>query len=394
MNRLVLTTAVAALVTACVTDGDIASSEHAVVDDTPDAIGLLALLNDPATTVTVLDDQVPLDRRAATNLIAHRDGADGAFGTADDDRFDSVGEVDDVSYVGPSAMTALLAYAASHGYTPSGDDLLGTYDGVPFTVAEGERALRAANDYSDGVLRYEAGLDPRAVNSIVNARPILSVRELAELYWVGKAMLQRLKDYTAVTAPAERADCRSNADCPTDWRCTGFAFDGSTDYGKCYPTATPPGANASCGSTADCAADLVCLGEYAWGNGFCVPAWQRDTFVNDTQRSIPAEAGAVVATGTVVYGLATVPVDIVFRHDIRHSDPHALKITVRSQTGDEAVVWDGPHTSGPMPAEMIARSIPSDDYVNGRWLVLIENVTGRGSGNSYGWSLEITSQWD
>lgn len=45
--------------------------------------------------------------RAANNLVAHRDGADGSFGTDDDDLFDSVEEVDSVDYTGPAAFTQL-----------------------------------------------------------------------------------------------------------------------------------------------------------------------------------------------------------------------------------------------------------------------------------------------
>lgn len=48
-----------------------------------------------------------LHERAAANLAAHRDGADGQFGTADDDLFDTIAEVDAVSYVGPVAFRQL-----------------------------------------------------------------------------------------------------------------------------------------------------------------------------------------------------------------------------------------------------------------------------------------------
>lgn len=47
--------------------------------------------------------------RAAAELVKHRDGADGRFGTADDDRFDDVAEVDAVPYVGPAAVKQLHA---------------------------------------------------------------------------------------------------------------------------------------------------------------------------------------------------------------------------------------------------------------------------------------------
>lgn len=48
--------------------------------------------------------------RAARNLVAHRDGADALFGTADDDLFDDIEEVDDVYYVGPVAIEQLVAF--------------------------------------------------------------------------------------------------------------------------------------------------------------------------------------------------------------------------------------------------------------------------------------------
>ncbi|MBP6630257.1 MAG: hypothetical protein KBG28_18270 [Kofleriaceae bacterium] len=48
-----------------------------------------------------------LSSRAAKNLVAHRDGADGAFGTADDDLFDDIAEVDAVPYIGLYSMRKL-----------------------------------------------------------------------------------------------------------------------------------------------------------------------------------------------------------------------------------------------------------------------------------------------
>ncbi len=46
--------------------------------------------------------------RAAQGLVARRDGADGTFGTADDRRFESIAEVDAVSWVGPVALRELV----------------------------------------------------------------------------------------------------------------------------------------------------------------------------------------------------------------------------------------------------------------------------------------------
>ena len=59
---------------------------------TADDLALLAFLNDPSTTRELLDVEVGLDARSATNLIAHRDGPDGHFPSADDDVFETIAE--------------------------------------------------------------------------------------------------------------------------------------------------------------------------------------------------------------------------------------------------------------------------------------------------------------
>ena len=95
-----------------------------IAESSPEAFGVLDLLHDGSTTLSVLDDEVPLDARAARSLIAHRDGPDETFGTADDDRFDTIAEVDDQYYVGAAALDALAAYAEARGHVPVGDALV------------------------------------------------------------------------------------------------------------------------------------------------------------------------------------------------------------------------------------------------------------------------------
>ncbi|MCA9622102.1 MAG: hypothetical protein KC731_23925, partial [Myxococcales bacterium] len=63
-----------------------------------------------------LDDEVGLDKRAAENIIAHRDGADALPETSDDDLFESIAELDAVPYVGDTALALLAAYAVANGY--------------------------------------------------------------------------------------------------------------------------------------------------------------------------------------------------------------------------------------------------------------------------------------
>ncbi len=72
---------------------------------------IVAYLNNPQVTVDVLRDE-GVHSRAAANLMAHRDGPDGLPGTGDEDLFDAIEEVDDVSWVGPVAMGQLAAIVA------------------------------------------------------------------------------------------------------------------------------------------------------------------------------------------------------------------------------------------------------------------------------------------
>ncbi len=79
-----------------------------------EASGVLRVANE--ASLSVLDEQVPLDARAARNIVAHREGPDAVSGTVDDDPFDTLEELDAVSYVGTAALDALLAYAHANDY--------------------------------------------------------------------------------------------------------------------------------------------------------------------------------------------------------------------------------------------------------------------------------------
>lgn len=123
--RLAPALALALAMTACVADDS---------PDGKDAVGLGGGKADgeelsdcqKREIVTLLNGGVTADElatagvheRAARELVAHRDGADAQFGTADDDLFDSLEEVDAVDYVGPTAFTQLAAAVEPHCATP------------------------------------------------------------------------------------------------------------------------------------------------------------------------------------------------------------------------------------------------------------------------------------
>src|SRR5690606_1562591 len=137
------------------------------------------------------------------------------FSTADDDPFDTVVEVDDVSWVGPAALDKMLAYAAAQGYVPTGGDLLGVFDHVAFTVDEAAATLALVNTASYEVLDVDIALDRRAVDAIFAARKIDSLLELAGLYYVGQSAMLKLREYPkTLGGTAQHGDlCTAHGDC-------------------------------------------------------------------------------------------------------------------------------------------------------------------------------------
>ncbi len=190
------------VLSACAPDVDWATGDDLVAqpksvsihEGTPEGVAVLDFLNAESTTVDVLDYEVPMDARAAGNLIGHRDGGDDLWGTTDDDLFGSLDEVDAVRWVGPRTIERMVDFVADLGLIPSGTDELGTFDGVTFTVDEASATLELVNTASLDYLDYELGLDLRAVTSIDEAGEIESLATLAGLYYVGKSALTSLKE--------------------------------------------------------------------------------------------------------------------------------------------------------------------------------------------------------
>lgn len=166
-------------------------------EGTPEGVGLVDFINDEGTTFEVLDITVGLDRRAAGNLIAHRDGGDRAWGTTDDDIYNDVDEIDAVRFVGPRTIDRMIGYAAKAGWVPGAEDILGIYDGVSFTVDQADATLALANSLTLDELDHDLGLHARAAESIALAQPIATIDELSRLYYVGRSALTELKAVAA-----------------------------------------------------------------------------------------------------------------------------------------------------------------------------------------------------
>jgi phosphatidylserine/phosphatidylglycerophosphate/cardiolipin synthase-like enzyme len=132
MKRLPYATALLALcagIGACI-DAEVEDGENdgfpsgkadgGIDEGSPEAIGVLRLVNDASESAASLKSGAGVTTRVATNIVKHRDGADGAAGTADDDKFDTLAELDAIPYVGPATLNALLERARDKGYVAAG----------------------------------------------------------------------------------------------------------------------------------------------------------------------------------------------------------------------------------------------------------------------------------
>jgi len=365
-----------------------------LLDSTPAGVSVLNLLNDAGTDVATLDVDARLRRDAAVNLVAYRDGADGQPGTADDNLYRSIDEVDAVPRVGPATLEQLVAFAASAGYLPGPDDVLGVFEGHEVTVIQAEAVLRLANEGSQFELQIDAGLDSRAVTGVFRARPIRTMNELSAVYFIGPVMMGRLLDYVGSFSDPQY-DCRASAECREGFGCQGVPFDGSSDLGICRPRARVDGEGDECSSEVPCGAGLVCAGLTVYGDwGLCQPGWMAATVANDDVTFIPADPSAVVSTSVVVRGQASVPEDIVVTLDLPFEDVTDLTIELVDPNGTVGVLWDGPNETEAFDPVRLPTGISRDDVVNGRWTLNIRNVAGRYNGRIDGWTLFVTSRFD
>jgi hypothetical protein len=336
-------------------------TQFAIFTGSPEAVALIDFLNASTTTFEVLDDEVPLNRRTAENLILWRDGADGIRYTTDDKSFQTVADVDEVHWVGPAAMDAMVAYLEDEGLIPTGGDLLGVFDDVAFTVAEAAATLQLVNEASFEVLDDEVPLNSRSAGNILDARPIVTLHYLEAVSWVGPSAMLQLRNFDW-TAPGDE---------PTE-----EDLAGPWDY---------------CEADSDCQSGLVCMGWTMWGNGWCIDEAQSATFTGGGG-DIPND-DATGWTGTVeVTGLASVPMDIIVWIDLEHAAPGTLTYTLIDPNGATAsLAAPDPVTN---QADITWRNITSDDMIGGTWSLVVADPIAGAAGRVTGWDLYLTSNYD
>ncbi len=199
------------------------------------------------------------------------------------------------------------------------------------------------------------------------------------------------------------ADCGSDADCTGAERCNGLTAlpDGRT-IGRCAQALGEdlPSSGSRCETSAQCdpSAGLLCLGREQ--SGFCRPAWMARTFSNP---SIVEVAPSTSVRSTIeVYGLATVPEDLVLSLLVQHRNPGRLRIRLLGPAGEDGTVItvfdgrQGPGVTRNGSELRVAGQQPhsGDESVNGVWTLIVENLDRTASATLSGLALRASSRWD
>ena len=95
-------------------------ADGGVEEGSPEALGVLAFVNDQTLDGAAIKAAAGVTIRVGNNIVKHRDGADGVPGTSDDDRFDTLAELDAIPYVGPVSLRALIEAARERGLITEG----------------------------------------------------------------------------------------------------------------------------------------------------------------------------------------------------------------------------------------------------------------------------------
>jgi DNA uptake protein ComE-like DNA-binding protein len=437
MNARVLVVLVA-LAGCAATEGSEDDGAYAASLTAAEAQRVLDLVNYPAYDQTALDDTIGLDARAAAAIAAHRAGVDGKYPSVDDDPFDALAELDDVSYVGATALAKLLAYAEAHP-APARERI----ENVWFEGWQAEIVVWGANTVPVGVLN--GLLDNRAAANVIAARPFANLAAVGNVALIGPNALTALRGQSrtwwfarANHAPASLAGTFDGVtfDEPTAAKALEIAntrtrtqmveggvygngasvIVGNRPYDSLAAVAAVAGVGAStmqtlhayatsllvaphgtvpedgeCAATSDCGANLVCAGTTIYDTGTCRPAWMAGTFTSTTDHVIP-DGGDAVTSSLQVSGLATVPEDAIVHLDIDHPNKAQLYITLTQPSSGESLIWDV--DSAGLARVVIGYNLERDSAVNGTWTLAVRDIEAGDAGVLRGWSLELTSRYD
>lgn len=196
------------------------------------------------------------------------------------------------------------------------------------------------------------------------------------------------------TRGAAGDDCLSGEGCIEGLSCIGQPSDGSTSYGKCVNPASVPGGGSLCDRHTPCGPGLICAGWTVFGEGDCVPQWMAGRYGFDEHTPLDIVDDGVLDASVVVYGLASVPVDIEVSVHVEHPRKTDLRITLFDPNGDSAVLWDQTTELTEWSRSFVLTGISRDDQVNGEWTLRVEDLVAGETGTLSSFHLFVVSRWD
>ena len=150
-----------------------------------EATAVLDIVN--TASLSQLDNEIGLTSTAAQNIVSAR-------------AIKTLGDLDRVPYVGPSALTTLKKYVPEWIGSPAEGSSV-SQSGVTFTSTEVSVVLEMANRATFDQLDKEVGLTSTAARSIVAARPIATLVELDQVKYVGGSALKALRALVPMWKP-------------------------------------------------------------------------------------------------------------------------------------------------------------------------------------------------
>ena len=155
-------------------------------------------------------------QRAADGILDHRAGADGFYGTSDDNPFDSLVELYNVKGVGPEAMEGLEVFVTQWSIgAPLGSGVLNLVNGAEMVVLDidaniSKRAATNLVDYRDNGLDRVLDTDDdefRPYTKIFGTGfvPVgagLPAYSVDAVPYVGPASIDRMYDYSMLSGAA------------------------------------------------------------------------------------------------------------------------------------------------------------------------------------------------
>lgn len=201
MNRTALTYILigSLLATACVGENPVppvhegstalVGTTDLLVEGSPEAFAVLALLNAPDTSESFLHTGVGTSVYAARGVVATVRGGDGVWGSKDDNHLQTVRELDNIDGFDAADALAVLLHLDAAQAIPAA-----VVDGLALDATEVAEVLDAANLWTTDVLIRDANLDAATAAALIAARPVGDVETIAALPRGGKWLVAALLD--------------------------------------------------------------------------------------------------------------------------------------------------------------------------------------------------------